>query len=191
MIIGGAALLSLAAIVSAASGGAALEGSAPTNSGGGGGARSVVLSNVLPHTDARGIIDAHDGSIALLDGPRGREFYWYAMGYGYNLKTGKDDCPESGHWCINCGRHFNNTIGVWTSPDLSPSSWVRRAEAIGADWPSAMYYRSHALFNARTKKFVLWANVGAGPGGPYAVATSSSADGKRSCSLRFRVLSRS
>ena len=73
-------------------------------------------------------------------------------------------------WCINCGRHFNNTIGVWTSPDLSPASWVRRAEAIGAGWPSAMYYRSHALFNARTKKFVLWANVGAGPGGPYAVA---------------------
>ena len=122
IIIGGAALLSLAAIVSAASGGAPLKASALTNSGGtpleasastnsgggplegsaptngdGGGARSVVLSNVLPHTDAHGsIIDAHDGSIALLEGPRGREFYWYAMGYGYNIQTGKDDCPESG-----------------------------------------------------------------------------------------------
>jgi hypothetical protein len=117
------------------------------------GVQKIMLSNVIPHTDPAGnIIDAHDGSIALIDGPRGKEFFWYAMGYGYNLKTGKNDCPESGHWCLNCGRHFNNTIGVWTSPDLSPGSWVHRAEAIGSDWPSAMYYRSHALFNAKTKR---------------------------------------
>ena len=142
--------------------------------------RTVTLSNVVPHTErgTENIIDAHDGSIALIDGPRGKEFFWYAMGYGYNVKTGDpEDCPEDGHWCINCGRHFNNTIGVWTSPDLSPGSWVKRGSAIGAGWPWAEYYRSHVLFNKKTGRYVLWANVGSGPGGAYAVSSSASADG--------------
>jgi hypothetical protein len=37
------------------------------------GANKVVMSNVIPHTDPAGnIIDAHDGSIALIDGEEDR-----------------------------------------------------------------------------------------------------------------------
>ena len=92
-----------------------------------------------------GIIDAHDGSVQLLDGPRGEEFFGHLMGYGFNLATGDPaDCPENGHWCVNCGRHLNNTVGVWTSTTLAPGSWVHRAQAMvpGRDgWPPGEYYR--------------------------------------------------
>ena len=42
----------------------------------------------VPFTAAGGgpggkIMDAHDGSIQIFDGPRGKEFFWHAMGYGY------------------------------------------------------------------------------------------------------------
>jgi hypothetical protein len=145
----------------------------------------VVISNVVPRTEASSgkIIDAHDGSIQLFDGPRGKEFFGHLMGYGYNLATGDpEDCPENGHWCVNCGRHLNNTVGVWTSTTLAPGSWVHRAQAMvpgQGGWPLGEYYRSHLLYNPETKRYVLWVQSSTvlEHGESFGVGSSTSPDG--------------
>jgi len=200
--------------------------------------QSVVISNGVPRTEAATgkIVDAHDGSVQLLDGPRGREFFGHLMGYGFNLATGDpQDCPENGHWCVNCGRHLNNTVSVWTSKvrslNLRSSADDAAAAAACADatlfvadarpkllgapraggagkrvgmmlvlmfvllfalllvraaahtyrsWPLAEYYRSHLLYNPKTRRYVLWVQSSTSLGTrvpSFGVGSSASPDG--------------
>ena len=136
--------------------------------------RTVTISNVLPRQDTTGaIMNAHDGSTTRFT-PNGL-FYYYGMGYAM--------CKENGqiNGCSSCNNpRWNNTVGVWTSPDLSSGSWTYRGDALAVDSrPNCTYYRSHVVYNALTTKYVLWTNaVGCTPNaGPYVTATSPTPTG--------------
>ena len=60
-----------------------------------------------------------------------------------------------------CGMQSNNTVGVWTSKDLSHGSWKRASQLrMSSDgWPRCTYYRSHAAYSKATQKYVLWLNA--------------------------------
>ena len=133
---------------------------------------SVTVSNVVPRTDTSGAyMDAHDGN--TIQYTRGGPYFWYAMGYGECVENG----VSAGH-CVEqrgrgvqrgdperiggcCGMQSNNTVGVWTSPDLSHGSW-RKASTLRMSsdgWPKCTYYRSHAAYSKATGKYVLWLNA--------------------------------
>lgn len=59
----------------------------------------------------------------------------------------------------------NNSLAVYTSPDLSSGSW-QLTDAVypgsagsTGGWPTCTYFRSQAVYNAATKMYVMWANV--------------------------------
>lgn len=114
---------------------------------------TVTVSNVVPRTDTDGAyMDAHDGNTVQFtpDGP----YYWYAMGYGKCIENG---VSADG----SCGSLSNSTVGVWTSPDLTHGSWKKvggmRMSSDG--WPKCTYYRSHAVYSKRSRKYVMWLNA--------------------------------
>ena len=75
------------------------------------------------------------------------------MGYGKCIENGVSGGP--------CGMYSNNTVGVWTSMDLTHGSWKRASllRMSSDGWPKCTYYRSHAAYSKATKKYVLWLNA--------------------------------
>jgi hypothetical protein len=80
-----------------------------------------------------------------------------------------------------CGYSAANTVGVWTSPDLSNDRWTKVAEVLPyserPNGTNCTYFRSHGAYFNSTKKWVVWVNAigctalrGAGAG--YLAATA-------------------
>lgn len=98
---------------------------------------SLLHSNVAPRRDVSGsIMDAHDGSYRFFTAAGGTgKWYYYAMGYGL--------CKEDGVSCqaARCGTTWNNTVGLWTSPDLA--TWTQEVENVLPydQRPNCTYYR--------------------------------------------------
>lgn len=141
-------------------------------------ARLVTFSNVEPRRDAGGaIMNAHDGTTRRFS--PGGAFFYTAMGYpAFCNETGKIN------GCTDCIYGVNNSITVWTSPDLSSGSWTAASALYpgAAGFPPCTYFRSQAVFNPSTGLHVVWANVaGCAPhvvqGGAYAVATAAAPEG--------------
>jgi hypothetical protein len=141
-------------------------------------AKLVTFSNVEPKRNASGaIMNAHDGTIQRY--APGGAFFYHAMGY--------PACNETGavNGCTKCIYGTANSINVFSSPDLSSGSWqLEQAVYPGgtAGFPACTYFRSQALYNAATQRYVLWANVaGCHPSVPgalaYATATAAAPGG--------------
>jgi hypothetical protein len=114
---------------------------------------AATFSNVAPRRDVTGkIMDAHDGSYRQFPASGTKLWYYYAMGYGL--------CTENNRSATHngCGTTQNNTINLWTSPNLV--DWTFVADVLPmATRPTCIYYRSHAVYNSNTKKYVLSANA--------------------------------
>jgi hypothetical protein len=96
---------------------------------------NVVINNLIPRLDTDGaIIDAHDGRISKF----GNKFYWYGTAYGNNS-----------------GFTRSNFFQCYSSPDLR--NWKKEGELL-VNKPIGTYYRPHVIYNAKTKKYVLWYN---------------------------------
>lgn len=132
----------------------------------------VTISNLRPRTDTDGqIVDAHDGRITQFNGV----FYWYGTAYGNTS-----------------GFLKSNFYQAYSSTDLT--SWKKERPLL-KNAPSGVYYRPHVVYNANTKKYILWYNwyaqlwdgkfgvaVSATPTGPFKIVNSdvkvfNSADG--------------
>ena len=131
--------------------------------------KSVTISNVAYRHNVTGaIMDAHDGSYNQWT--PGGPWYYYAMGYG-TCKQGQDLCHSP------CGYGYS-WIGVWKSPDMSNGSWTLLREARDDSWPRCVYFRVHTVYNAKTEKYVMWANMnGNADKFDYAVGTSDTPEG--------------
>jgi hypothetical protein len=103
---------------------------------------------------------------------------------------GYPHCNETGavNGCNKCIYGHNNSMAVYSSPDLSSGSWeLTDAVYPGGDggWPTCTYFRTQAVYNAKTKLYVLWANVAGcikstcpnGTQAAYAMGTSSQPGG--------------
>ena len=96
---------------------------------------TVAISNVQPRRDVNGkIVDAHDGCLRFFNGT----FYLYGTGYGNSNGYGT-----------------NNHYRVYSSPDLGQWTFERK---LFQHAPTGIYYRPYVVFNARTRKYVLWYN---------------------------------
>ncbi len=97
--------------------------------------QTVVINNAQPRTDVKGkIVDAHDGRIIQF----GKMFYWYGTKYG-----------------ATNGFTTANEYVCYSSSDLI--KWNYEGPLL-KDKPGGVYYRPHVVYNARTKKYVLWYN---------------------------------
>eukprot|EP01047_Picozoa_sp_COSAG01_P012497 COSAG01_NODE_564_length_15447_cov_14.174811_20_plen_166_part_00 len=76
---------------------------------------------------------------------------------------GYPHCNETGavNGCGKCIYGKNNSLLVYSSPDLSSGSWklVESVYPGSSGFPTCTYFRSQAVFNPNTKLYVLWANV--------------------------------
>jgi hypothetical protein len=97
--------------------------------------RTVTVQNEVPRRDTSNVIvDAHDGNLQFFAG----RYYLYGTAYG---KT--------------AGFSINNRFRVYSSPDMK--HWTFEGELLKAP-PDGVYYRPYVVYNARTKKYVLWYN---------------------------------
>jgi hypothetical protein len=134
--------------------------------------KTVTISNLRPRTDSEGqIVDAHDGRICQFNGV----YYWYGTAYG-----------------ATNGYQRSNFYQCYSSTDLT--SWKKESPLL-KNAPSGVYYRPQVVYNAQTKKYVLWYNwyaqlwdgkfgvaVSSAPTGPFKIVNSdvkvfNSADG--------------
>jgi hypothetical protein len=97
--------------------------------------QTITAHNATPRLDSKGnIVDAHDGRIIQF----GNKFYWYGTAYG-------------------------NTNGFTTANDYvcysstNMSKWKPEGNLLPQK-PTGVYYRPHVVYNARTKKYILWYN---------------------------------
>ncbi len=98
-------------------------------------AQESTVRNDVPRRDVNGdIIDAHDGRVVAFGGT----FYWYGTAYGNTS-----------------GFTRANSFRVYSSGDLV--RW-RPGGKLLAKAPEGVYYRPHVIYNARTRKYVLWYN---------------------------------
>jgi hypothetical protein len=115
----------------------------------------VTISNAKPRIDATGaVMDAHDGCLKKF----GNSFYLYGTAY---TKT-------DGFTTANRYRSYSST-------DLM--SWQPHGDLLSAA-PTGVYYRPYVIYNATTKKYVLWYNWYATLwNGQLGVATSDKPEG--------------
>ncbi len=93
------------------------------------------INNAKPKTDDKGQpVDAHDGRVMKF----GNKYYWYGTAYG---KTN--------------GFTQANTYVVYSSPNMK--NWHFEGELI-PEKTKGVYYRPNVVYNAKTKKYVLWYN---------------------------------
>ncbi len=117
-------------------------------------ARVVSISNTAPRVDQNGdTLDAHDGSLMRFNGT------YYLYGTAYNNQN---------------GTVYSNRFVVYSSPDLV--NWTHHGDitsVVDSLW--GMYFRPHVVYNALTRKYVLWYNWyprGLGWTGQFGVATA-------------------
>jgi hypothetical protein len=95
----------------------------------------ITIHNDEPRQDVRGaIVDAHDGNLQFFNG----RYYLYGTAYGGTA-----------------GFSINNRFRVYSSADLE--HWVYEGELLKAP-TDGVYYRPYVVYNATTKKYVLWYN---------------------------------
>jgi hypothetical protein len=98
-------------------------------------AQRAAIDNQTPRLDSKGkIVDAHDGRIIQF----GRTFYWYGTAYG-----------------LTNGFTKANDYVCYSSTDLQ--RWKLEGRLLPTK-PEGVYYRPHVVYNAKTKKYVLWYN---------------------------------
>jgi beta-xylosidase len=117
--------------------------------------KEVTISNVQPRRDVEGkIIDAHDGCLKKF----GDRYYLYGTAYG-----------------ATDGYGTTNRYGCYSSPDLV--SWKFEGQLL-RNQPEGVYYRPYVIYNAKTRKYVLWYNWYKKIwDGQYGVATSDRPQG--------------
>ena len=99
--------------------------------------RTAAISNVCPRRDLHGeILDAHDGALEYFKG----QYYLYGTRY---------DNTD--------GYQTTNRYVCYSSRDLT--NWTPHGEIL-KDPPPRMYFRPYVKFNPKTRKYVLWYNVG-------------------------------
>jgi hypothetical protein len=97
--------------------------------------RTITIQNTTPRLDTQGQpVDCHDGCLRFFDG----RFYWYGSQYGNTD-----------------GFNKGNRYVVYSSSDLT--TWTPHGLLL-PDAPDGVYYRPYVVFNARTRKYVLWYN---------------------------------
>jgi len=95
----------------------------------------TTVENTTPRLDVDGNpVDAHDGCLQFFDG----RYYLYGTAYG---KT--------------AGFTTNSRYRVYSSVDMA--HWRLEGELLQAP-PEGVYYRPYVVFNAKTRKYVLWYN---------------------------------
>ena len=129
-------------------------------------------SNIKNHYDINNnIMDMHDGNLLKVESL----YYWYAMSYGPY---------REGNWLFNQVQHLLVFVMiiklVYSSPDLM--KWSKVASHILPDnRPVGIYFRPKVIYNAMTKKYILWINRMDWPSpynyGHYLTATSDSPKG--------------
>jgi len=133
---------------------AAASAAAPSRGRGDGiAATQSFVSNTAFRTTTNGsIVGAQDGNLLNVRLPSSGAFALVGILYG--------QCPFTA--CTNqtegaCGFGMGS-LRVWTSPDLSQSSWSLLPGEIlpPATRPQGIYFRPHVLYNAATGKYVLW-----------------------------------
>jgi hypothetical protein len=98
-------------------------------------AQQIFVNNQDPRLDIQGrIVDAHDGRVIRF----GERFYWYGTAYGNTNGFTKA-----------------NDYVCYSSADLT--CWTFEGRLLPAK-PEGVYYRPHVVYNATTKKYVLWYN---------------------------------
>ncbi len=98
-------------------------------------AQTIRVDNTTPRLTAEGkIVDAHDGRLVEFNGT----FYWYGTAYGSTN-----------------GFTTANAYQCYSSTDLK--TW-RHEGPLLAKQPTGVYYRPHVIYNAKTRKYVLWYN---------------------------------
>ncbi len=96
----------------------------------------ITIDNLRPRLDVNGnMIDAHGGCLQVFNG----RFYLYGNRLGTNRVDSITNCP----------------FAVYTSPNLR--DWTYEGDLL-KNAPKGYYYRPYVVFNARTKKYVLWYN---------------------------------
>ena len=126
----------------------------------------VTFDNTKPRLDSSGgVLKAHDGTTQRFGSTTG-PYYYHAVGYPACNETGRiNGCntdPTYGKGHKTCIYGHNNSLLVYSSPDLSSGSWkLQETVYPGASggFPQCTYFRSQAVYNPKTKKYVLWANV--------------------------------
>jgi hypothetical protein len=123
--------------------------------------RPAKVQNTEPRCDVNGdIIDAHDGCLQYFNG----RYYLYGTAYGRSAGFG-----------------INNRFRVYSSANME--HWQFEGELI-ENQPDGVFYRPYVVYNAATRKYVLWFNwypqlwdgfMGAAvsdtPVGPFKIAT--------------------
>ena len=98
--------------------------------------QTVTINNIEPRRDVAGeIIDAHGGCLQFFNG----RFYLYGTAFGTNENSMARNCP----------------FRVYSSPDLE--RWTYEGELL-KERPDGVYFRPSLIFNAKTRKYVLWYN---------------------------------
>lgn len=98
-------------------------------------AQEIFNNNELPRLDINGeIVDAHDGRIIQFKD----KFYWYGTAYGNTN-----------------GYTTANFYQCYSSSDLK--TWKKEGRLL-PNQPEGVYYRPHVIYNAKTKKYILWYN---------------------------------
>jgi hypothetical protein len=93
------------------------------------------IDNVVPRRDSDGnILDAHDGCLHKF----GNRYYLYGTAYGKTDGFGQA-----------------NRYRCYSSPDLM--NWKAEGDLLKAP-PAGVYYRPYVVYNAKTRKYVLWYN---------------------------------
>jgi hypothetical protein len=117
--------------------------------------KTIVVDNAKPRTTVDGkIVDAHDGRIIQF----GKKFYWYGTQYGNT-----NGFTKANHYVC------------YSSTDLT--KWKYEGKLLSGE-KEGVYYRPHVVYNAATKKYVLWYNWYPKLwDGQFGVATSSTPTG--------------
>jgi len=96
---------------------------------------SVTIHNDKPRYDSKGaIVDAHDGNLQFFNG----RYYLYGTAYGRTA-----------------GFSINNRFRTYSSADLV--HWDYEGELLKAP-TDGVYYRPSVVYNAATRKYILWYN---------------------------------
>ena len=118
------------------------------------GASAVLVNNTAPTLDSTGaILDCADSTYTFTDSR------WFAVCVSYGaciapVPLGCTVMPD------NCGHRLDHNVSIFSSPDLSSGSWVFERLAFHyTERPVGILYRPHVVFNAATKKWVLWCNI--------------------------------
>ena len=114
----------------------------------------VTINNLKPRLDIHGtIMDTHDGSIQQFE--KNGLYYIHAMQYGLCEEPPNYGCDGAG-MASKCGFLPDHNISIWSSPNLTSSSWTYVGNAINvADRPAGVVFRPHLVFNPNTKLYVL------------------------------------